>query len=61
MPNKRIYTNHYVYLIEHIYTGKYYIGSRSTNLAPEDDIGKKYFSSSRDKEFKKDQKLNRDH
>jgi hypothetical protein len=61
MPNKSIYTNHYVYLIEHIHSGKYYIGVRSTKLKPEDDLGKKYFSSSRDKEFKKDQKLNKDH
>ena len=61
MSNKRIYTNHYVYLIEHIQSGKYYIGVRTTKLSPEDDLGKKYFSSSSDKEFVKDQKLNKDH
>jgi hypothetical protein len=58
MSNKCIYENNYVYIIEHIMTKKYYIGVRSTNLLPEDDLGKKYFSSSRDKDFIEDQKSN---
>jgi hypothetical protein len=58
MSNKCIYPNNYVYLIENIETTKYYIGVRSTNLLPEDDLGKKYFSSSRDKNFIQDQKSN---
>lgn len=61
MSNNCIYSNNYVYQIEHIHTGRYYIGVRSTNLLPEDDLGKKYFSSSRDKEFIKDQKESNHH
>lgn len=61
MSNNCIYQNHYVYIIEHIKSKKYYIGARSTNLLPDDDLGKKYFSSSTNKEFIKDQKENNHH
>ena len=37
---------------------KHYYGFRGTFLNPEDDIGVKYFSSSSDKDFIKDQKEN---
>ena len=43
---------HYVYEIEEIPTNKKYIGSRSSILLPEEDLGFKYFSSSTDKDFK---------
>jgi hypothetical protein len=49
---------HYVYIITHKETGKKYIGSRSSKLEPIKDIGKKYFSSSSNKDFIKDQKNN---
>jgi IS1 family transposase len=61
MSNNCIYPNNYVYFIEHIHSGKYYIGSRSTNISPEDDLGKIYFSSSRDEQFMEDQKVNNSH
>jgi hypothetical protein len=41
--------------------GKRYIGSRQTNLLPSLDIGVEYFSSSLDKDFIYDQKVNNDH
>jgi hypothetical protein len=47
----------YVYLIIDTVTGKLYIGSRKSYIKPEDDIGKHYFSSSKDKEFIRLQKL----
>ena len=49
---------HYVYQIIELNTNKKYIGSRSSNILPSFDIGNKYFSSSRDKEFLKNQKEN---
>lgn len=49
---------HYVYLIEEISTNKKYIGSRSSLKTPEEDLGKKYFSSSTIKEFIQRQKTN---
>lgn len=51
---------HYVYEIEEIPTNKKYIGSRSSILLPEKDLGFKYFSSSTDKDFKNKQKNNPD-
>jgi hypothetical protein len=54
-----IYTSqsHYVYRITNILINKHYYGSRSCkNCHPKDDLGIKYFSSSTDKNFKKDQK-----
>ncbi len=52
--------HHYTYSILHIPTHLEYLGTRSTNLEPKDDIGIKYFSSSSDKEFKDDQRKNPD-
>lgn len=53
--------NFYVYEITNIVNGKRYIGSRQTNLLPSFDIGVEYFSSSLDKDFICDQKINPDH
>lgn len=49
---------HYTYEITHKNTGKRYIGVRSTDIEPEDDLGKQYFSSSTDTDFVCDQKKN---
>ena len=49
---------HYVYRITNIITKKHYYGKRSSMVRPFEDLGTKYFSSSRDKEFMKDQKEN---
>ena len=51
------YVYHYTYIIQHIWTNNFYIGRRSTNLLPAEDIGKCYFSSSSNKEFIAEQKL----
>jgi hypothetical protein len=54
--SKSIYTHHYVYRITNVLLNKHYYGSRSCkNCNPHDDLGIKYFSSSKDKDFKKDQ------
>lgn len=50
--------NHYVYRISNILTNQHYYGVRSTKLSPIDDLGKKYFSSSTDLTFIKEQKMN---
>ena len=50
--------HHYIYRITNILLRMYYYGVRSTNLNPKDDLGTKYFSSSSNKEFIKDQKEN---
>ena len=50
--------NHYVYRITNTRINKHYYGSRTTEMYPKDDIGFKYFSSSRDKSFILDQKEN---
>ena len=55
MSSKRIYSYHYTYLIANIETDIKYIGVHSCNRA-EDAIGVKYFSSSTDKEFIREQK-----
>ena len=47
---------HYVYIIVDLNNNKKYIGSRSCSIHPVDDLGKKYFSSSSNKEFIKNQK-----
>jgi len=63
MP-KSIYTSqsHYVYRITNILLNKHYYGSRSCkNCNPHDDLGIKYFSSSKDKDFIKDQKEHPEH
>ena len=52
---------HYIYRIINITKVAlriYYYGVRSTNLRPENDLGNKYFSTSTNKEFIKDQKEN---
>lgn len=67
MSSKRIYgvspsstfTAHYNYLyrITNVVENKHYYGIRtSKNILPQDDLGKKYFSSSLDKTFINDQK-----
>ncbi len=50
------YKNHYVYEIQNLINNMKYIGVRSTNLKPEDDLGNIYFSSSLDKDFILEQK-----
>jgi group I intron endonuclease len=57
--SKSIYTSqyHYVYRITNVSSKKHYYGRRSCrNCHPKDDLGIKYFSSSTDNDFKKDQK-----
>jgi len=60
MPSKAIYcdryTYHYTYRITNVKNGMKYIGVHSCNCLPEEDIGVKYFSSSTDKNFLKEQK-----
>jgi len=48
---------HYVYRITNTKLNKHYYGTR-TSKNPKEDIGIKYFSSSKDKDFIKDQKEN---
>lgn len=36
---------HYVYRITNLVEQKHYYGSRTSNISPFDDLGKKYFSS----------------
>lgn len=55
MSTKKYY---YVYRISDIVENKHYYGKRSCSVEPELDLGIKYFSSSKDKEFIKDQKEN---
>lgn len=50
------YVYHYTYIIQHRWTNNFYIGRRSTNLLPTEDIGICYFSSSSNKEFIAEQK-----
>lgn len=52
--------HHYTYIIINQENGMMYIGTRSCNVNPMFDIGVKYYSSSKDKEFIKDQKENRE-
>lgn len=47
---------HYVYRITNKELHKHYYGVRTSTLSPKDDLGVKYFSSSCDKEFIKEQK-----
>ena len=49
---------YYTYRISNIHKNKHYYGYRSTSCAPDLDLGIKYFSSSTDKDFIKDQKEN---
>lgn len=59
MPSTHIY--HYVYRITNTVLHKHYYGKRSSKIAPNLDLGKKYFSSSKDKQFIQDQKENPEH
>ena len=52
--NKQKY--HYVYRISNKIKNKHYYGVRSSKVLPKDDLGKKYFSSSTDKDFMNEQK-----
>jgi hypothetical protein len=56
MTSNTIY--HYVYRITNLVEKKHYYGKRSSKCDPKKDLGVKYFSSSTDKEFREDQKLN---
>lgn len=49
---------YYTYRITNIHRNMHYYGYRSTNILPHLDLGIKYFSSSSDKDFIKDQKEN---
>jgi hypothetical protein len=49
---------YYVYRITNINLKKHYYGKRKTSIDPKLDLGIKYFSSSRDKQFIEDQKNN---
>ncbi len=49
---------HYVYRITNTISNKHYYGKRSCNTLPSLDLGVKYFSSSTDKLFIRDQKQN---
>ena len=51
---------HYVYRITNKENNKHYYGVRSSKIEPKLDLGIKYFSSSRDKEFMNEQKINKD-
>jgi hypothetical protein len=59
MSNKNIY--HYVYRITNIVGKKHYYGVRTSKIHPSQDLGIKYFSSSKDNAFKQDQKDNPSH
>ena len=43
---------HYVYRITNTQENKHYYGCRTSNKIPSDDLGKSYFSSSSDKQFR---------
>lgn len=51
---------HYVYRVTCVETGKHYYGSRTSTRPPKEDVGKVYFTSSTDTEFKNDFKINPD-
>ncbi len=52
------YLYHYTYRITNIEEKKYYYGVHSSNIEPKLDLGIKYFSSSLNKSFINDQKIN---
>lgn len=56
MSTKQVY--HYVYRITNTIKNKHYYGVRSCKIPPKLDLGIRYFSSSKDREFIKDQKSN---
>lgn len=49
---------HYVYRITNLELNKHYYGCRTSKIDPKLDLGTKYYSSSSDKDFVKDQKEN---
>lgn len=49
---------HYVYRVTSLLENKHYYGLRSCNISPDSDLGIHYFTSSSDKSFKNDFKLN---
>jgi len=49
---------HYTYRITNILINKHYYGVRTSKINPKLDLGTKYFSSSSDKDFISEQKLN---
>lgn len=55
---KKEYKYHYTYRITNILEKKYYYGVHSCDCLPKEDIGVKYFSSSKNKAFKEDMKNN---
>ncbi len=61
IKNKNILENkfYYVYRITNTKTKMHYYGSRVCSIQPKQDIGIIYFSSSYNKEFMKDQKINK--
>jgi len=50
--------HHYTYRITNIILNKHYYGVRTSKINPKLDLGTKYFSSSCDKDFISDQKIN---
>lgn len=50
---------HYVYRITNLKENKHYYGCRSSKIEPKLDLGVKYFSSSKDKDFIQEQKENK--
>lgn len=61
MNSSTIYNKkfHYVYQINEITTGRKYIGVRSSNIEPTNDLGILYYSSSSNKDFIRQQKENK--
>ncbi len=51
---------YYVYRITNIKENKHYYGSRTSIKSPKEDLGVVYFSSSSDKDFINDQKINKE-
>lgn len=49
---------HYVYRITNVKESTHYYGCRTSKVTPSSDLGINYFSSSSNKEFIKDQKIN---
>ena len=56
MNTDKVY--HYVYRITNIVENKHYYGKRTSKVHPKSDLGIKYFSSSSNKTFIIDQKIN---
>ena len=54
--SKFTYNYNYVYLITDLINDMFYIGAKSCNEHPSENLGIKYFSSSQNKNFIQDQK-----